>query len=158
MVKRSLILSFFFLATRDIAQARPHCYEINDLAKEAVAYSLLGAWMPFADHACFKGRHFKYFKPEVAHREGEVTNWDNFIWFDQAHDKYSIVSVRPDGAKYLIKVRLTMKGKARDTTFIYEPSPDYTKRTGICGFVTNPTDQIVRKDCADQVLAGPHIR
>jgi hypothetical protein len=35
--------------------------------------------------------------------------------------------------------------------------PDYTKRTGICGFVTNPTDQIVRKDCADQVLAGPHI-
>jgi hypothetical protein len=139
-------------------QAKVHCERIDAVAKEAVEYSLLGAWMPFADHQCFTDKKFKFFHPELALAEGEVTDWSKLTWFDSAHDSYKITGVKPDGKNFGVSVRFIIKGKPLDSTYIYQPDPQYTKTTGICGYVTNPSDTIVRIDCTDKKMTGSHIK
>jgi hypothetical protein len=139
------------------ARVAVRCGDTDAIAKEVVEYSLLGSRLPFADHTCFKPKHYKYFHPEVDEAEGEITNWDRLIWFRTGKDKYKILSVKPDGSNYDIKVQFTLKGKPLETTYIYIPDPKYAKKYGICGFIKNP-QHITRTDCADKKIVQPHIK
>lgn len=122
------------------------CSDVSKVAKEAVAYSLVGAWEPFTTHACFKGERFHYFHPERGEPEGEVIDASKLIWFNKKTDKYTIESVTPKGNSYDIAVKFVIGGRTINTTYVYDPRPQI-HQYGICGYVTNPTHGIYRWDC-----------
>lgn len=136
----------------DIAQAKPvrkvDCSNEAAVVKEAVAYSLLGAWKSFTTHDCFKGETFKYFKPELGKPEGELLDPSQLIWFDKTRDSYRITGIRREGVNRLIDVEFKVSGRPLKTTYVYQPNESYAKKTGICGFVLNGQDSIYRADCA----------
>lgn len=123
------------------------CKNIKAVAREAVAYSLVGAWEPFTTHACFKGEHFKYFRPELGSAEGEVIDPSLFVWFDKKKDSYSVEKITKIKTSYEISVKFVIAGKPLHTIYNYDPDPDYEKTTGICGFVINDLHPIYRRDC-----------
>jgi hypothetical protein len=125
------------------------CKNVNDIAKEAVAYSLVGAWEPYANHKCFAKEKFHFFHPELGEPEGEIIDPSKLIQFKKGRDQYSIEGVKKDGQEYLIAVKFTIDKKAIATNYRYTPDPAYMGRTGICGFVTNSEHKIVRSDCID---------
>lgn len=125
------------------------CTDARAVAKEAVAYKLLGAWDPFTTHACFQRETFKYFHPKAAYPIGEVTNLGHVTQFVKGRDQYAIRDVRKEGSKYRIDVDFNIDGRKFMTTYEYVPDPEYTAHTGICGYVVNPTHDIIRSDCID---------
>lgn len=126
------------------------CKDIAAVAKEAIAYSLVGAWEPYADHKCFQGERFQFFSPSAGQSEGEVIDPSKIIKFHRGQDTYEIQSVRKNAEEYQITVKFVIAKKPLTTIYKYLPDPAYTGRTGICGFVTNSTHMIVRFDCVDQ--------
>ena len=159
MKKTALLVVFSIcVLTGSSAFSKVHCADDSVVAKQGVEYSLLGAWMPFADHSCFIGKkRLKYFRPELAEAEGEVTDWSAFTWFDPSRDSYKILGTKRVGALTHVNVRFTVNGKSFETTYIYEPDADYAMRVGICGYITNPTHNIVRIDCANAELIRGHL-
>jgi hypothetical protein len=141
------ITIFILCSLSQIAAATVDCRDINAVAKEGVAYALLGAWTPFTTHACFKNETYLYFRPELGSPTGEVLKGAHFIFFDKHRDRYTIDSVKPNGNEFNIAVTFTISGKITHTKYIYTPDADYAKRTGICGYVTNYEHGIFRKDC-----------
>lgn len=128
------------------------CADVQKVAKEAVAYALLGAWEPFANHKCFADQRFQYFMPQAAKPEGDVLHPENLIRFKKGRDKYTIDKVVKAGDEYNIESTFVINGKKIQTTFIYTPDAPYTGRTGICGFVNNDKHVIMRSDCVDEKL------
>jgi hypothetical protein len=126
------------------------CKDINAIAKESVEYSLLGAWSEFTTHKCFKGDTFKFFNPSAGRPSSELIDSSQVIQFKKNRDSYKIKAVRKEDEEYRFDVEFTIDKKPLSTTFEYVPDPEYTGRTGICGFVVNPTHHIVRADCIDQ--------
>ena len=134
------------------------CADLAKIAKEAVAYSLLGAWDPYANHKCFAKESFQFFKPSAAQPEGDLLDPSKLIRFAKGKDKYVIDGVKKAGEEYEIKVNFEIAGKKLTTTYIYTPDPPYTGRTGICGFVNNTTHHIVRNDCIDEKVRNEMIK
>lgn len=124
-----------------------NCKNMDELAKEAVAYSLVGAWEPYANHKCFAKQKFKFFRPELGKAEGEVIDASKLIKFRNGRDSYAIQNMTKNGDEHLITVNFNIDKKTFSTTYRYVPDSEYTGRTGICGFVTNPTHKIIREDC-----------
>jgi hypothetical protein len=143
-MKTTLLILFLCLSFNAFAV---DCGNVQKVAKEAVAYSLVGAWTPFAAHACFKNEKFEYFKPQLGEPTGEVSDAGKVILFDPKKDSYSIESVKANGSRYDIRVKFTIGGKTILTNYIYEPKPDLAKHSGICGYVVNFDHGIFRKDC-----------
>ncbi|MGE4133047.1 MAG: hypothetical protein AB7F86_15505 [Bdellovibrionales bacterium] len=138
-------------------QPRRHqivCHDDKAVAKEAIDYALLGAFEPYANHKCFLGKKvFRFFRPDLAFPEGELIDPKQVTVFQPGRDRYKIntVSRTKDGKEVKIEVEFRIKGKTLSTTYDYVPDEEYTGRTGICGFVTNPRHKIIRKDCIDSV-------
>jgi hypothetical protein len=152
---KALIFSALSFAPNAYAQNWPRLHEIKcqdkkAIAKEAVAYALVGAWAPFTTHACFEGETFKYFHPGAGKPIGEVTNLDHVTQFVRGRDKYAIRAVRSEGKESRIDVEFKINGRKFTTTYEYVPNPEYTATTGICGFVVNPVHDIIRSDCIDK--------
>lgn len=144
------ILAILLFFSMNVANAKSvDCSDIEQVAKEAVAYSLLAAWEPFATHSCFKNEKFFYFKPELAEPEGEVTDSSQFIWFDKKTDSYEIKRIVSQKDTYRIEVEFKIANKTFMTTYIYDPQPTYFKKTGVCGYVVNNQHAIFRRDCLD---------
>ena len=132
------------------------CKDITKGAKEAVAYSLVGAWEPYANHKCFEKEKFDYFRPKLGKPEGDIIDTSKRIPFRRGRDSYQIESVQRDGRDFLISVKFTIDKKMISTKYRYVPDPEYTGRTGICGFVTNFNHKIIREDCIRQ--KGSRVR
>lgn len=143
MVK--IILASLILISSTVFAA--DCSDVNKVAKEAVAYAMLGAWETFTTHACFKNERFEYFKPQIGVPTGEVNSTSNFFYFEKGRDHYAIESVTPEGTDYIISVRFHVGKKDLLTHYRYRPKPEYHKATGICGYVVNQEHGIFRKDC-----------
>jgi hypothetical protein len=145
------ILLFVLAALSVQAFAAVDCRDVNKVAKEAVAYSLVGAYTPFTSHGCFKHEKFRYFRPEKGYPTGEVIDARGMLWFDKSKDSYKIESVKLNkDKKYDIAVQFLIGGRQIHTTYLYDPDPEYAAKTGECGFVVNYEHGIFRKDCVDR--------
>lgn len=142
-----LMTSVAFAAPIKKKKKKVDCSDEKAVAEEAVAYSLLAAWESFGQRTCFKGEKFKYFKPELAKPEGEVTDASQFNYFDKKSDKYRVLGIRSQGNKRLIDVEFTLGTKVLKTTYTYLPDEEYQANTGICGYVVNDLHSIYRRDC-----------
>ena len=80
------LIATALLVSASAAVAAPDCKDVDKVAKEAVAYALVGAYAPFTTHACFKHEHFEYFRPEKGYATGEVLNAKGLIFFDKRTD------------------------------------------------------------------------
>src|SRR6266550_979042 len=74
----------------------PDCRNIQEVAKEAVAYSLLGAQEVYTTPACFKNEVFRFFRPEKRERHDEFGRpvWSEIKLFNKRTDHYSIETVK----------------------------------------------------------------
>ena len=144
VVRMALIL-FFFLSS--LAFASVDCHDLNKVAQEGVAYSMLGAWTPITTHACFKNEKYHYFHPELGYPIGEISKGATIYLFDKNRDHYAIKSIHKKDDRYEFAVDFTIDGKALHTTYIYGPKPDFAKNNNICGYIVNYDHGIFRKDC-----------
>lgn len=145
VVKTALILLFSFISP--LAFAGIDCHDLNKVAREAVAYSMLGAWTPITTHACFKHEKYHYFRPELGYPIGEVSKGATIYLFDKNRDHYTVKSIKKKGDRYEFAVDFVINGKPLHSTYIYAPKPEFAKSNNICGYVVNYDHGIYRKDC-----------
>lgn len=145
MVKAILIHILFFTST--FAFAGADCRDLKKVANEAIAYSMLGAWSPVATHACFKNEKYHYFRPDLGHPIGEITQGATVYLFDKNRDHYAVKSIQKKGDRYEFAVDFTINGQPLHTTYIYAPKPQFAKSYNLCGYVANYDHAIYRKDC-----------
>ena len=122
------------------------CSNVEDVVKEAIEFSMLGARAQGMTNACYANETYKYFAPEDGEDETDERTPITVIWFDRARDHYTYVTKR-EGDFVQIQAVFTVKGKKFRTKFTYQPMEYLQKEAGICGIVYNDEHEILRSDC-----------
>jgi hypothetical protein len=154
MLKLLLLVSLFASAQSRVIQkpdesGAKYCSNVDDVAKEAVAYHLTGAASTNLPLTCALKMKWKYFNPNNEGRtpEGGEKKPD-YTWFTPGKDSYQINKIRKVEDGYEIDVEFTIQGKKINSTYTYEPWDLYQKKLGVCGIVYNYNKPwIFRKDC-----------
>jgi hypothetical protein len=123
-----------------------NCSNVDEVAKEAIEFLMLGAGDPRSNPACFEKQTFHYFKPHEVETENDEPTGSKFTSFDPARDKYTFITKRTDD---VIEIRavFTINGQKLRTTYTYQPLDYLQEEVGICGLVYNDFHKILRSDC-----------
>lgn len=143
-ILQNLTALFVLLLSQNVLAL--NCSNIDEVAKEAVEFSMLGAGAEGMSKACFENQTFKYFSPADGGGESEEPTSGTIVWFDPTRDSYTFIPKR-EGEFIQIQAVFTVKGRKLRTTYTYQPLDYLQEEAGICGLVYNDHHEILRSDC-----------